>query len=137
MMMPQFFAVPCKCFWPRAVAYGVFLGVPRMAVVILFFRVAVVALLIVFCAWNVSHPLALSPCGLQHQQADMKDDVFLTNMESAAANKLQPDNTLSEETQRHWHEIYSRRRAFHVNVLEAAHMRGLQKIAVLQAYEEW
>ncbi|CAM9190564.1 unnamed protein product [Scytosiphon promiscuus] len=69
--------------------------------------------------------------------ADMKEDVFSTNMESAAANKLQPDNTLSEETQRHWHEIYSRRRAFHVNVLEAVHMRGLKKSAVLQAYEEW
>ncbi|CAN0158080.1 unnamed protein product [Hapterophycus canaliculatus] len=67
----------------------------------------------------------------------MKEDAFSMNMESAAANKLQPDNTLSEETQRHWNEIYSRRRAFHVNVLEAAQMRGLKKAAVLQAYEEW
>ena len=67
----------------------------------------------------------------------MTEDVFSTNMESAAANKLQPDNTLSEEAQRHWPEIYSRRRAFHVNVAEAAEMRGLEKSAVLQAYEEW
>lgn len=67
----------------------------------------------------------------------MKEEVFSTHMESAAANKLQPDNTLREETQRHWPEIYSRRRAFFVNVAEAVEMRRLEKSAVLQAYEEW
>lgn len=70
-------------------------------------------------------------------QVEMKEDVFSMHMESAAANKLQPDNTLSEEAQRHWPEIYSRRRAFHVNVAEAAEMRRIDKSAVLQAYEEW
>lgn len=67
----------------------------------------------------------------------MKEDVFSTHMESAAANKLQPDNTLREEAQSHWPEIYSRRRAFHINVAEAAEMRRLEKSAVLQAYDEW
>ncbi len=67
----------------------------------------------------------------------MTEDVFSTNMESAAANKLQPDNTLSEEAQRHWPEIYSRRRAFNVHVAEAVEIRGLEKSAVLQAYKEW
>lgn len=70
-------------------------------------------------------------------QAEMEEAAFSMNMESAAANKLQPDNTLSEEAQRHWPEIYSRRRAFHVNVAEAVEIRGLEKSAVLQTYEEW
>lgn len=67
----------------------------------------------------------------------MEEEVFVMNMESAAANKLQPDNTLNEEAQRHWPEIYSRRREFHVNVAEAMEIKGLEKSAVLQAYEEW
>ncbi|CAN0497552.1 unnamed protein product [Laminaria digitata] len=67
----------------------------------------------------------------------MKEEEFSTNMASAAANKLQPDNTLSEEAQRHWPEIFSRRRAFHVNIEEACVMKGLQKSAVLKAYDEW
>ncbi|CAN0250589.1 unnamed protein product [Ectocarpus sp. 12 AP-2014] len=69
--------------------------------------------------------------------AGMTEDTFSMNMESAAANKLQPDNTLSEEAQRYWPEIYSRRREFHVNVAEATEMKGLEKSAVLRAYEEW
>ncbi|CAM9884135.1 unnamed protein product [Ectocarpus sp. 4 AP-2014] len=69
--------------------------------------------------------------------AGMTEDTFSMNMESAAANKLQPDNTLSEEAQRYWPEIYRRRREFHVNVAEAAEMKGLEKSAVLRAYEEW
>lgn len=67
----------------------------------------------------------------------MTEDTFSMNMESAAANKLQPDNTLHEEAQRYWPEIYSRRREFHANVAEAVEMKGLEKSAVLQAYEEW
>ncbi|CAM9795347.1 unnamed protein product, partial [Ectocarpus fasciculatus] len=69
--------------------------------------------------------------------ADMTEETFSTNMESAAANKLQPDNTLHEEAQRFWPEIYSRRREFHVEVAEAVEMKGLDKSAVLRAYEEW
>eukprot|EP00752_Nemacystus_decipiens_P004086 g3739.t1 len=69
--------------------------------------------------------------------AGMKEDVFSTHMESAVAHKLQPDNTLRDEAQSHWPEIYSRRRAFHVVVAEAMEMRGLEKSTVLQAYDEW
>lgn len=67
----------------------------------------------------------------------MKEDVFSMHMESAAANKLEPNNTLREEAQCHWPEIHNRRRAFHVNVAEAAEMRALKKSSVLQAYEQW
>lgn len=67
----------------------------------------------------------------------MTEEAFLTHMASAAANKLQPDNNLNEEAERHWSEIYSRRRAFHVNVDEAHVMSALGKSAVLKAYEEW
>ncbi|CAM9605254.1 unnamed protein product [Sphacelaria rigidula] len=69
--------------------------------------------------------------------ASMTDKVFSTHMSSAAANKLQPDNTLNEEAQRHWPEINSGRRTFHVNVQEAHAMRLLEQSAVLKAYEEW
>ena len=67
----------------------------------------------------------------------MKDEAFETQMASAAANKLQPENSLSEEAQRFWPEIYNRRRAFNVNVQEAHGMRELKKGAVLAAYEQW
>ena len=64
--------------------------------------------------------------------------MFSAHIESAVANKLQPDNNLRDEAQiHHWPEIYSRRRAFHVVVAEAAEMRKLEKSAVLQAYDEW
>lgn len=67
----------------------------------------------------------------------MTEEAFSAHMSSAAGNKLQPDNTLSEEAQRHWYEIYNRRRAFHVHVEEARVIRGLDKSAVVEAYEEW
>lgn len=70
-------------------------------------------------------------------QAGMEEEEFSMHVEAAVANKLQPHNTLRDEAHSHWPEIYSRRRAFHVNFAEAAEMKGLDKSAVLQAYEEW
>lgn len=67
----------------------------------------------------------------------MTAEDFSRHMSSVAANKLQPDNTLSEETQRHWPEISTRRRAFHVNIQEAYAVRVLEHSAVLKAYSEW
>lgn len=67
----------------------------------------------------------------------MTDEAFSKHMASAAANKLEPDNTLSEEAQRHWPEIFTRRRSFHMNVREAHFIRTLKKSAVLKAYEDW
>ena len=58
-------------------------------------------------------------------------------MASAAANKLQPDNTIKQESMWHWVEIFSRRWAFHVRVEEACVMKVLQKSTVLKAYDEW
>lgn len=70
-------------------------------------------------------------------KTDMEDETFLTQMASAAANKLQPDNSLREEAQRFWPEIDNRRRMFNVNIQEAHGMKELQKDAVLKAYEQW
>lgn len=67
----------------------------------------------------------------------MTDKEFATHMASAAANKLQPDNTLNEEAHRHWPEINARRRAFHVNIEEAEAIKSLEKSAVLAAYDDW
>lgn len=67
----------------------------------------------------------------------MTPEAFSRHMSSVAANKLQPDNALSEEAQRHWPEIHTGRRAFHVNVDEAHAVRLLEHSAVLKAYEEW
>lgn len=67
----------------------------------------------------------------------MSAEEFSQHMASAAANKLQPDNTLSEEAQRHWPEISTRRRAFHVNIDEAHALRGLAHSDVLRAYDKW
>lgn len=67
----------------------------------------------------------------------MSEDTFSQHMSSAAANKLQPDNTLSEEAQRHWPEINSHRHAFNMNIQYALGLRSLKQADVLKAYEEW
>lgn len=77
------------------------------------------------------------PARAVSSQAEMKPGTFSQHMASAAATKLQPDNTLSEEALRHWPEIDSRRHAFNVNVQEAQAVRALEHAAVLEAFEQW
>ncbi|CAM9115596.1 unnamed protein product [Discosporangium mesarthrocarpum] len=67
----------------------------------------------------------------------MKQEIFSTQMSSLVANKLQEDNNIMEEAERHWTQIRSRRHWFHVNILEARGLAGVTHKAVVDAYREW
>ncbi|CAM9179004.1 unnamed protein product [Choristocarpus tenellus] len=69
--------------------------------------------------------------------AAMELETFSMHMSSLAANKLQKDNALIEEAERHWSEINSRRCCFHVNIIEARALTGVTHSSVLKAYQEW